>query len=265
MKDYYKILGVDSTATAAEIKKKYKMLAGVWHPDKWVNSSESDRCAAEGEFKDIEEAYRVLKDPINRAHFDQTGSGKMPKSKDMAVKKVINLFQKYIKEALEAELEYDLKNELMAKLGLKETAPTGMDSVIENVRLELTNDRDSADFSIDALTKGIAKLNKYKRKVITMGGVSNLYLQVIEQQLDATRGALANAGIDKIALETALDSLSYYSYTDFEPEDEMLAIPGHLRNQDNLAAENELPCDCEGSHPLQPEERCDECPRWGHK
>jgi len=68
-KDYYKILGVEKTANDDEIKKAYKKLALKWHPDKNQQDEES-RLAAEGKFKDINEAYSVLSDPQKRQRFD---------------------------------------------------------------------------------------------------------------------------------------------------------------------------------------------------
>ncbi len=60
-KDYYKILGVTDAATAAEIKTSYRKLARKYHPD---ISKEKD---AEAKFKELGEAYEVLKDPEKRA------------------------------------------------------------------------------------------------------------------------------------------------------------------------------------------------------
>ncbi len=262
--DYYAVLGVDSTATTGEIKRAYRKLARKYHPDANIGVDDNEAFANEEAFKQVEEAYRVLKDPIARAHFDQTGSGKLPKSKDMAVKKIIHLFQKHIKEALEAELERDLVDAAMVTFGIKHGTASGMDVLIENVRLELTNEKDKTEGAIVALEKGVAKLNKYKRKVITKEGTTNLYLQVIEQQLEATQGALAAGGIEKIALETALAFLDDYEYGDIEEEVEWLAIPSFLRNQQNLAEEAITECQCEQSHgiDISPEDRCAECPRW---
>lgn len=64
-KDYYKILGVTDSADAAEIKTSYRKLARKYHPDV---SKEVD---AEAKFKEVGEAYEVLKDPEKRAEYDQ--------------------------------------------------------------------------------------------------------------------------------------------------------------------------------------------------
>jgi len=67
-KDYYKILGVERGADEDEIKKAYRRLARKYHPDV---SKEKD---AEEKFKELGEAYEVLKDAEKRAAYDQLGS-----------------------------------------------------------------------------------------------------------------------------------------------------------------------------------------------
>jgi curved DNA-binding protein len=64
-KDYYKILGVEPTAEDKEIKIAYRKLARKYHPD--VNAEEG----VEEKFKEVAEAYRVLKDKNKRAEYDE--------------------------------------------------------------------------------------------------------------------------------------------------------------------------------------------------
>ena len=68
-KDYYKTLGISKTASQDEIKKAYRKLAAKYHPD--VNP---DNKAAEQKFKEVSEAYEVLKNPEDRKLYDQMGS-----------------------------------------------------------------------------------------------------------------------------------------------------------------------------------------------
>jgi curved DNA-binding protein len=67
-KDYYKIMGVEKTASEEDIKRAYRKLARKYHPDV------SKETNAEAHFKEINEAYEVLKDPEKRQSYDQLGS-----------------------------------------------------------------------------------------------------------------------------------------------------------------------------------------------
>lgn len=67
-KDYYQIMGVSRDASQEEIKRAYRKLARKYHPDV---SQEPD---AEQRFKEVGEAYEVLKDPEKRAAYDHLGT-----------------------------------------------------------------------------------------------------------------------------------------------------------------------------------------------
>ncbi|MDG4476135.1 DnaJ C-terminal domain-containing protein [Thiovibrio frasassiensis] len=67
--DYYKLLGVEKSATPEEIKKAYRKLALKYHPDRNKDNKE-----AEEQFKKISEAYAVLSDKEKRQQYDSFGS-----------------------------------------------------------------------------------------------------------------------------------------------------------------------------------------------
>jgi curved DNA-binding protein len=66
--DYYKILGIDKTATSKDIKSAYRKLARKFHPD--LNPNDKD---AKRKFQEINEANEVLGDPEKRMKYDQYG------------------------------------------------------------------------------------------------------------------------------------------------------------------------------------------------
>jgi len=66
--DYYKILGIEKTATAKDVKSAYRKLARKYHPD--LNPNDTD---AKSKFQQINEANEVLSDPEKRKKFDQYG------------------------------------------------------------------------------------------------------------------------------------------------------------------------------------------------
>lgn len=67
-KDYYEVLGINKSATDAEIKSAFRKAAKTCHPDLHPNDKQ-----AEAKFKELNEAYEILSDPDKRAKYDQFG------------------------------------------------------------------------------------------------------------------------------------------------------------------------------------------------
>ena len=62
--NYYKVLGIDKSATKEDIKKAYKNLARKWHPDKNKSPDASQK------FKEVSVAYQILYDPVKKKEYD---------------------------------------------------------------------------------------------------------------------------------------------------------------------------------------------------
>jgi len=67
-RDYYEVLGVDSNASAPEIKKAFRRIAMKFHPDRNPDDKNADE-----KFKEAQEAYEVLSDTDKKSTYDRLG------------------------------------------------------------------------------------------------------------------------------------------------------------------------------------------------
>lgn len=70
MKDHYKTLGVDRAASDLDIKKAYRRLAKLYHPDK-VQGDEAKKEEAGKKFQEVADSYEILSDPEKKARYDR--------------------------------------------------------------------------------------------------------------------------------------------------------------------------------------------------
>jgi DnaJ-class molecular chaperone len=76
----YEVLGVKKEATLDDIKKSFKKKAQKLHPDKNKGKGNEDCEGTEEQFKELQKAYHILKDPTRRSAYDKTGKTEQPKS-----------------------------------------------------------------------------------------------------------------------------------------------------------------------------------------
>lgn len=69
----YDLLEIKPDATETEIKKAFRKLALIWHPDKWANTSAEEQKTSEEKFKEISEASEILSSPEKRQIYDEHG------------------------------------------------------------------------------------------------------------------------------------------------------------------------------------------------
>jgi len=76
--DFYAILGVEPSATQAEISRAYRTLLRRHHPDTRASLDEPHRAASDTALQHVIAAYAVLHDPLRRAEYDRTATFRAP-------------------------------------------------------------------------------------------------------------------------------------------------------------------------------------------
>ncbi len=89
----YEVLGVETDADAAEIKKAYRKAAMRWHPDK-----NPDDPAASDKFKEVSAAYQLLSDPGKRRAFDSGRWGLNANPFEKTVDDMVSFFEEVLGE-----------------------------------------------------------------------------------------------------------------------------------------------------------------------
>jgi molecular chaperone DnaJ len=134
--DYYEVLGVSKTSSAAEIKKAYHKLAMKYHPDR--NKGDEK---AEKKFKEINAAYEILSDPDKKAAYDRFGSQAFDGSGNSGFSRGFSGSGGFPDVNLE-----DLINELFTGFGSARPSTRRMDERGGNLRFDLSLSLEEAAF-----------------------------------------------------------------------------------------------------------------------
>ncbi|MBN1232694.1 MAG: DnaJ domain-containing protein [Candidatus Coatesbacteria bacterium] len=108
IKDYYKILGIEPTASQEEIKKRYMDLAKQYHPDK--QPTEEERNQLIYDFNEVTESYNCLKDPAKREVYD-ADKKLWEKIQSLSDSDLARVFQRKAKQSLEEAETMETKND----------------------------------------------------------------------------------------------------------------------------------------------------------
>ncbi len=182
MKDYYKILGVKPSAALPEIKKTYRALAFKYHPDK-----NPENALSEARFKEIQEAYSVISDPVKRAAYDDerwlSGMGS----------------RNDYREAVTPAWLLKVARDLNASLATMDTYRMSQKALRDYILLIITdahlgvllheNNAEINNIIIREILKAVKKLettylDEIERRLITLANNDNEMLQAINERIE---------------------------------------------------------------------------------
>ena len=177
MKKHYITLEVGESATQGEIKKSWKKLSGIYHPDKQRGSTAKQT--------EINEAYSVLADPQKRALYDKAGDSEQID---------------YSIDDMASELIYRV---FLAKIGKEFNRDTLFRDIYDStskVLRELESDKERLRERKSKLESTIYSLNeifqaKYKGGMTTLHRAFNDRIEALEQEIDSLDFDSANLGI----------------------------------------------------------------------
>ena len=162
MKDYYEILGVDSNATAEEIKSAHRKLVKKHHPDK--NGGEHSE-----EFIDIQRAYDVLSDEKERAFYDEYG---FPQD-DNDIKKiqalVADMLCRFIQKNIPpTQIIHEMERELEAGVANFTEELHAQEAIVDKFRAQKDSLRATEELKLDIIGNTILELIRQAQADITL-------------------------------------------------------------------------------------------------
>lgn len=161
----YEILGVETTATAAEIHKAFRKLSKKWHPDAGGDVAK---------FQEIEEAHRLLSDANDRAYYDANGEAPNRQHKTNP----------------NAEL-YQMLDAIMQG-AIRECPNPTTDNLIAAMHKEIARGRTEIAQGIEKRRKQIPALERYKKRIKSKGE-ENILASLLQSAIDALTASMETA------------------------------------------------------------------------
>lgn len=156
---HYEVLGIEKTATPAEIKKAYKRMARKYHPDR-----NPDDPAATQQMVLVNKAYDTLMDPAKREHYDLTGEEKPLTSTDIEARNsILQLFGNLL---------------TAGKVNVPAQATRIATQALSKIKAELAEHKKK----YEELTK--------RRDEVTCTGEENLWARLIEATMESARASI---------------------------------------------------------------------------
>ncbi len=187
--DPYEIMGVGKDFTETELKIRYRLLSKELHPDKNPDDPE-----AEENFKDMKEAYEILKDPDRKGRFDTNGDRSDRKPEDVFETKFRGLVSAVFMQIVENAEE-----------------PEKMD-LLQPFKDALRESISAVDKGVRVANQRIAKFERVHKRVFFKGDGDNILAQSIQSTIDGLERQVENSKTELEFLCKAKDLVDLYGY-----------------------------------------------------
>ena len=181
MNNPYKILGLDPSATATEIRRAYKKLAGKHHPD---------RGGDKAKFQEVKESYETLSNPEYRAQYDATGK---VEKQDLKQTALATLIQK-----------------ISAKLD--ENRPFDTFNLFRMTENELKDSKAQITTNIGNGELFVKKLSNLSKRMTKKGDGENIFVSLVEDKITNVEAQLTQMRFQLEVGDEMLLMLSDYDY-----------------------------------------------------
>jgi len=182
----YDILETSPQASDEEIKKKFRILAQQFHPDRSGGNEEK--------FKQINLAYSILSDPVRRKHFDSTGQYNVnPSLREESINNLARLLNHFINE-----INPDLEN------------------LIVCMKNDIVREKNVLSTQISNCINAITKLEKFSKKIKRKKEGENILKSFVQAQITSQENNIKTLNKNLEVCDNMLEILEDYEFGELE-------------------------------------------------
>jgi len=182
----YDILEISPQASDEEIKKKFRILAQQFHPDRSGGNEEK--------FKQINLAYSILSDPVRRKHFDSTGQYNVnPSLKEESINNLAQLLNHFINQ-----INPDLEN------------------LIVCMKNDILREKNALSTQISNCINTITKLEKFSKKIKRKKEGENILKSFVQLQITSQENNIKSFNKNLEVCDNMLEMLEDYEFGELE-------------------------------------------------
>ncbi len=191
----YDVLGVEPTASDAEIKKAYRKLAKEYHPDRHGDADEQSREACAAHYQRVQEAWDTLGDPAKRAEYDATGKASTRVDPEQELKQIL----------------VPVLLQCMQIIDNNDRNPTRYD-VVSNMKQQLKNMISVCEQNLEKAQKAEKVIAAAHGRFTVEGKTDNFFNAVLQGNVERIRGDIEKIKKDLDAMTKAMDLLKKTNY-----------------------------------------------------